>query len=72
LFEKQHKAEDGTISMGLGNKAGGCLNLFNDSVAKRFPSWRIVKVKRRKKIKISLTAVDLFRTHDFRLRYLQK
>jgi len=46
LFELQHKAEDGAISMGLGNKAGGGLPLFNESLKSGESSWRIVKVKR--------------------------
>ncbi|KAL6065520.1 Peptidylprolyl isomerase [Balamuthia mandrillaris] len=46
LFERQHKAEDGAISMGLGDKAGGGLPLFNESMDKGETTWRIVKVKR--------------------------
>lgn len=46
LFEKQHKAEDGAISMGLGHKAGGGLTLFNESIAAGETTWRVVKVKR--------------------------
>jgi len=46
LFEKQHKAEDGAISMGLGHKAGKGLPLFNASLLKGETTWRVVKVKR--------------------------
>ena len=35
LFEIQHKPEDGIMSMGLGNKAGKGLGLFNDSLSKK-------------------------------------
>lgn len=44
LFASQHKAEDGAISTGLGNKGGDGLELFNSALA--VGSWRIVLVKR--------------------------
>lgn len=49
LMERQHKAEDGAISMGLGDKAGKGLPMFNAALADKATgsSWRIVKVKRR-------------------------
>lgn len=47
LFEKQSKVEDGVISMGLGNKAGNGLSLFNETLQEPFCSYRIVMVKRR-------------------------
>lgn len=47
LFDIQHKAEDGVISMGLGNKAGNGLSLFNEALRKPGCSYRIVMVKRR-------------------------
>ncbi|AYV77817.1 MAG: hypothetical protein Edafosvirus1_148 [Edafosvirus sp.] len=46
LFNLQHKIEDGTMSMGLGDKAGGGLGQFNESLIKGDTKWRIVKVKR--------------------------
>jgi len=46
LFEMQHKVEDGVFSMGLGNKAGGGLPLFNESLKDHTTTWRIVLVKR--------------------------
>jgi hypothetical protein len=46
LMQMQHKVEDGAIIMGLGNKAGGGLPLFNDVLAKSPTSFRIVLVKR--------------------------
>lgn len=49
LFQRQHKAEDGACSMGLGHKAGRGLPLFNDALAKGLSTWRIVMVKRPKK-----------------------
>lgn len=49
LKKMQCKVEDGAISMGLGNKAGKGLPLFNKSIAEGNTSWRIVKVKRNKK-----------------------
>jgi hypothetical protein len=48
LFAIQHKVEDGAISIGLGNKAGNALPLFNSALADGRSSWRIVKVKRSK------------------------
>ncbi|KAF2078125.1 hypothetical protein CYY_000596 [Polysphondylium violaceum] len=42
----QMKIEDGALSMGLGNKAGGGLHLFNDSIRAGETTFRIVKVKR--------------------------
>lgn len=42
----QMKVEDGALSMGLGNKAGGGLSLFNESLEKGYSSWKIVKIKR--------------------------
>jgi hypothetical protein len=47
LFARQHKAEDGAVSMGLGDRAGAGLPLFNDTLANGTSRWRIVKVKRR-------------------------
>jgi hypothetical protein len=41
----QTKVEDGAISMGLGDKAGGGLALFNEALIKH-GSFRIVKIKR--------------------------
>ena len=49
LFAMQHKAEDGAISMGLGNKAGGGLPLFNAALTDGRGSWRVVCVKRKLK-----------------------
>lgn len=49
LFHLQHKVEDGAISMGLGSKAGGGIDLFNQSLANGESSWRIVNVKRKKR-----------------------
>ena len=46
LFKIQHKIEDGAISMGLGNKAGNGLNLFNKCLLDGTSTYRIVKVKR--------------------------
>jgi hypothetical protein len=45
----QMKAEDGALSMGLGHKAGGGLELFNKSIESGETTWRIVKVKRNHK-----------------------
>jgi hypothetical protein len=47
LFDMQHKVEDGAMSMGLGDKAGKGLPLFNESLSSRDTTWRIVLVKRR-------------------------
>ena len=46
LFERQHKAEDGAVSMGLGFAAGRGLPLFNTAL-KEHGSFRIVLIKRR-------------------------
>ena len=46
LFKIQHKVEDGAISIGLGNKAGGGVTQFNESITSGATTWRIVKVKR--------------------------
>ena len=46
LFEIQHKVEDGALSMGLGDKAGKGLPLFNASLASGETTYRIVLVKR--------------------------
>lgn len=43
MFKIQHKAEDGVLSIGLGNKAGNCLDLFNTGIK----SFAIVSVKRK-------------------------
>ncbi|KAH3745258.1 hypothetical protein Pelo_13360 [Pelomyxa schiedti] len=50
LFARQHKVEDGALSMGLGHKAGRGLPLFNASLASGETTWRIVKVKRKRGI----------------------
>jgi hypothetical protein len=46
LFAIQHKAEDGCVSMGLGDKAGKGLPLFNAALKDGggAAAWRIVKV----------------------------
>ena len=46
LFSLQHKVEDGVISMGLGNKAGNGLDLFNKDMLNGLSSYRIVTIKR--------------------------
>lgn len=46
LFDMQHKVEDGALSMGLGDKAGKGLPLFNASLASGETTNRIVLVKR--------------------------
>ncbi|AYV80744.1 MAG: hypothetical protein Harvfovirus5_48 [Harvfovirus sp.] len=46
LFKIQHKAEDGVLSTGLGNKAGNQLKKFNESLSKKTTKWTIVKIKR--------------------------
>lgn len=43
MFKIQHKVEDGVLSIGLGNKAGNCLNLFNAGIE----TYAIVLVKRK-------------------------
>jgi len=48
LYSIQSKIEDGTISHGLGHKAGRTLDLFNESLAQGDTTWRIVLVKRRR------------------------
>ncbi len=50
LKKRQIKVEDGALSMGLGHKAGKGLPFFNDSLRKRETTFRIVKVKRNKKM----------------------
>ena len=47
LMAIQHKVEDGAISMGLGDKAGGGLPLFNAALRTPPSSFRLVLVKRR-------------------------
>ncbi|EGG22314.1 hypothetical protein DFA_04432 [Cavenderia fasciculata] len=42
----QIKIEDGALSMGLGDKAGKQLPVFNQSIRNGETTWRIVKVKR--------------------------
>mmetsp|Transcript_4351 Transcript_4351/g.7926 ORF Transcript_4351/g.7926 Transcript_4351/m.7926 type:complete len:198 (+) Transcript_4351:444-1037(+) len=46
LFQHFHKPEDGVLSCGLGDKAGGQRNKFNDSLRSGSTHWRIVTVKR--------------------------
>lgn len=48
LKDKQMKIEDGAFSMGLGDKAGKGLPLFNQSLANGQTTFRIVKIKRNK------------------------
>ena len=48
LKQKQMKIEDGALSMGLGDKAGKGLSLFNESMRKGETTYRIIKVKRNK------------------------
>ncbi len=48
LQQKQMKVEDGALSIGLGNKAGKGLRLFNESITKGETTFRIVKIKRNK------------------------
>lgn len=48
LKSKQMKIEDGALSMGLGDKAGKGLPLFNESLRTGETTFRIVKVKRAK------------------------
>ncbi|KAL0488736.1 hypothetical protein AKO1_015829, partial [Acrasis kona] len=48
LEKMQTKIEDGVMSMGLGDKAGKGLPLFNDSLKNQSTTWRIVKIKRSK------------------------
>jgi len=49
MKEKQCKIEDGCISVGLGNKAGNCIGLFNQEMKNGSITFKIVKVKRMKK-----------------------
>mmetsp|Transcript_37395 Transcript_37395/g.60890 ORF Transcript_37395/g.60890 Transcript_37395/m.60890 type:complete len:122 (+) Transcript_37395:3-368(+) len=46
LFNMQHKAEDGAVSHGLGDKGGKGLPLFNAALCNGEATWRIVLVKR--------------------------
>jgi len=46
LKDIQVKVEDGALSMGLGDKAGGGLPIFNQSILDGQTSFRIVKIKR--------------------------
>jgi len=49
LYSIHSKIEDGTMSHGLGHKAGRTLDLFNESLAPGGDTtWRIVLVKRRR------------------------
>lgn len=43
MFKIQHKPEDCVMSIGLGNKAGKCLEMFNNGIKK----FNIVTVKRK-------------------------
>jgi len=47
LFARQHKAEDGVLSVGLGHKAGAGLEIFNEALRAGTITFRIVKVKRK-------------------------
>lgn len=49
MYKKQHKIEDGCISMGLGFKAGKGLDLFNRQLLVGEITYRIVKVRRTNK-----------------------
>lgn len=49
LFARQHKPEDGVMSMGLGHTAGKGLGIFNDALRTGESTWRIVVVKRKLK-----------------------
>mmetsp|Transcript_17637 Transcript_17637/g.43407 ORF Transcript_17637/g.43407 Transcript_17637/m.43407 type:complete len:172 (+) Transcript_17637:330-845(+) len=48
FYSIQSKIEDGTISHGLGNKAGKTLPRFNQALLEGQITWRIVLVKRGK------------------------
>ncbi|CAF3725462.1 unnamed protein product [Adineta steineri] len=48
LKQKQMKVEDGALSMGLGDKAGKGLPIFNESIRNGDTTFRIVKIKRNK------------------------
>jgi hypothetical protein len=50
LFARQHKCEDGCLSHGLGAKGGGDLGEFNASLHDGTTQWRIVTVKRRRRL----------------------
>lgn len=50
-YAKQHKCEEGTLSHGLGNKAGRTLYLFNNALERGHIKFCTVMVKRRKKAK---------------------
>mmetsp|Transcript_27672 Transcript_27672/g.77381 ORF Transcript_27672/g.77381 Transcript_27672/m.77381 type:complete len:178 (+) Transcript_27672:32-565(+) len=50
LMRLQHKAEDGCVSMGLGNKAGNGLSRFNETLVQD-GSWRIVTCKVSEKLR---------------------
>lgn len=47
LMARQCKVEDGAISMGLGNKAGNGLSLFNEALQIPPALFRIVLIKRK-------------------------
>lgn len=49
FYAKQSKVENGTISHGLGDKAGSTLPLFNRALADGSIPWRVVLVKRKPK-----------------------
>lgn len=46
LYRIQSKIEDGTMSHGLGNKAGKTLSRFNEALARGEITWRLVLIKR--------------------------
>ena len=46
FYEIQRKPEEGTLSHGLGSKAGKTLPIFNDGLRRGDTTWRIVLVKR--------------------------
>lgn len=46
FFAIQRKPEDGTLSHGMGSKAGRTLVRFNEALKNEFIQWRIVLVKR--------------------------
>lgn len=46
LWQLQSKIEDGTVSHGLGHKAGNTLESFNETIRDGQTSWRVVLVKR--------------------------
>ena len=49
FYRIQSKIEEGTLSHGLGNRAGKTLPRFNAALAEGSISWRIVLVKRAQK-----------------------